>query len=195
MRASLDEGHRVTLERVSTMADGIAPKTCSDLTLAHVQSYVDDVVTVSEEEISRAVLLFLERGKGVVEPAGAVSLAAILSDRVPGPKRGEAVALLSGGNVDPLLLIKLIHYGLTVAGRYLMLRITLPDHPGSLAGLTKAIADLNVNVIDVEHHRAGLTLRPNEVGVLVTMETRDAAHGAEVVTALGEAGFLAELVN
>ncbi len=197
MRASLDKGHRVTLDRVSTMADGIAPKSCSDLTLAHVQAYVDDVVTVSEEEISRAVLLCLERGKGVVEPAGAVSLAAILSDRIPGRNRsgGAAVALLSGGNVDPLLLVKVIHYGLTVAGRYLMLRIMLPDHPGSLAALTRAIADLGVNVIDVEHHRAGLTLGPDEVGVLVTLETRDAGHRTQVVTDLASAGYRVEPVN
>lgn len=199
MRASLDQGRRVTLDHVSTMADGIAPKSCSDLTIAHVQAYVDDVVTVTEEEISRAVLLCLERGKGVVEPAGAVSLAAILSDRIPGRgrggARGDAVALLSGGNVDPLLLVKLIHYGLTVAGRFLMLRVMLPDHPGSLAELTRTIADLRVNVIDVEHHRAGLTLGPNEVSVLVTMETRDATHRGEVVAALAQAGFRVELVG
>jgi threonine dehydratase len=195
MRASLDKGHRVTLDHVSTMADGIASKTCSELTMAHVQAYVDDVVTVTEEEISRAVLLCLERGKGVVEPAGAVSLAAILSDRIPGRGRGDAVALLSGGNVDPLLLIKLIHYGLTVAGRYLLLRIVLPDHPGSLAGLTRAIADLNVNVIGVEHHREGLTLGVNQVGVLVTLETRDPAHQRELVAALLLAGFQVEPVG
>src|SRR5439155_20275436 len=156
MRASLDAGHCAVLDRIVTMADGIATRSPSDLTLAHVRAYVDDVVTVTEEEISQALLLLLERAKAVVEPAGAVSLAAVLAGKVAGS--GPAAVVLSGGNVDSLLLIKLIDHGLSAAGRYLVLRIVLDDRPGTLAALTTSVADMGLNVLSVEHHRAGLDL-------------------------------------
>jgi threonine dehydratase len=190
MVASLAAGHPVPLPSVRTMADGIAVRCPSDLTLAHVRAYVDEVVTVTEEELSAALLLLLERAKSVVEPAGAATLAAILAGRVGG--KGTAVALLSGGNVDPLLLIKLIDHGLSAAGRYLQLRILLDDRPGSLAGLTQAVAELGLNVLEVEHHREGLALALDEVEVLLTLETRDPLHHAEIVDALRERGFRAE---
>jgi threonine dehydratase len=193
MKASLAAGHCVPLDRVSTIADGIALKSTCDLTLAHVQAYVDDVVTVDEEEISRAMLLLLERAKAVVEPAGAVSLAAILAGKVPGS--GPAVAVLSGGNVDPLLLIKLIDHGLSAAGRYLLLRIIIDDRPGALAGLTAALATMGLNVLEVEHHRSGLTLAVDEVEVIITLETRDPEHRDEVVTGLRTAGYRVELLR
>jgi threonine dehydratase len=189
MVASLAAGRPVALDKVSTMADGIALKAPSALTLAHVTALVDDVVTVSEEEISRAVLLLLERAKAVVEPAGAVGLAALLAGRVEG--EGPAVALLSGGNVDPLLLIKLIEHGLSAAGRYLRLRIVLPDRPGSLAAVTSAVADLGLNVLEVEHHRAGVHLGVDEVEVLFTVETRDPDHRQQVIDDLRAKGFRA----
>ena len=132
------------------------------------------MVTVDEEEISRAMLLLLERVKAVVEPAGAVGLAAILAGKVLGT--GPAVAVLSGGNVDPLLLIKLIDHGLSAAGRYLVLRIVVDDRPGALAGLTAALAAMGLNVLDVEHHRSGLALGIDEVEVIVTLETRGPEH-------------------
>ncbi len=191
MRASLDAGRCVTLDSVATMADGIAVRRVSDLTLAHTQAYVDDVVTVTEEEISRALLLLVERAKVVVEPAGAVALAAILAGRVPGT--GPAVAVLSGGNVDPLVLTKVIDHGLSAAGRYLLLRIVLSDRPGALAALTDAVARMRLNVLSVEHHRAGLELGVDEVEVLLTVETRDPSHRHEVVRALREQGFDSEL--
>ncbi|HET9444343.1 MAG TPA: threonine ammonia-lyase [Acidimicrobiales bacterium] len=187
MRASLDAGRCVRLDRVATMADGIAVRSVSDLTLEHVAARVDDIVTVTEEEISRSILLLLERAKAVVEPAGAVALAAILAGRVPGT--GPALAVLSGGNVDPLLLLKLIDHGLSAAGRYLLLRVVLDDRPGALAGLTRAVADMGVNVLEVEHHRAGVHLGVTEVEVLLTVETRDRPHGADVVAGLLDAGF------
>lgn len=193
VRASLDAGRCVELDGVSTMADGIAVKSPSDLTLAHVQAYVDDVVTVTEEEISHALLLLLERAKAVVEPAGAVALAAILSGKVPGT--GPAVAVLSGGNVDPLLLIKLIDHGLSAAGRYLMLRLVVNDKPGALAALTAAVAELGLNVLEVEHHRAGVRVGIDEVEVMMTVETRDPDHREEVVGRLRQAGFTVELVR
>jgi threonine dehydratase len=193
MKASVAAGRSVPLERVATMADGIAVRSTCELTLAHTQAYVDDLVTVDEEEISRAMLLLLERAKAVVEPAGAVGLAAILAGRIPGT--GPVVAVLSGGNVDPLLLIKLIDHGLTAAGRYLMLRIVIDDRPGALAGLTAALATMGLNVLDVEHHRSGLTLAVDEVEVTITLETRDPSHRNEVVTDLQKAGYRVELIR
>ena len=191
MKASITEGRVVTIDRPTTMADGIAVRAPSELTLAHARAYVDDVVTVTEEEISRALLLLLERAKAVVEPAGAVALAALLAGKVDGD--GPAVAVLSGGNVDPLLLIKLIEHGLSAAGRYLRLRIVLPDRPGSLASTTSAVASLGLNVLAVEHHRAGVHLGVDEVEVLFTVETRDPDHRQEIVDALRSKGIDARI--
>jgi threonine dehydratase len=193
MRAAVTAGRPVALERVSTMADGIALKSVCELTLAAVKAYVDDVVVVTEEEISRALLLLIERSKAVVEPAGAVGLAAILAGKVPG--RGPALAVLSGGNVDPLLLMKLIDHGLSAAGRYLLLRIVLGDQPGALAALTAAVARMGLNVLEVEHHRAGLRLGVDEVEVLLTLETRDPEHRHDIVAGLQANGFRVELVR
>lgn len=192
LRAALDAGACVPVA-LATMADGIAVKSASDLTLAHVQAFVADMVAVGEEEISAAVLVLLERAKAVVEPAGAVSLAAILNGSIVGD--GPVVAVLSGGNVDPQLLIKLIDHGLSVSGRYLVLRIVLPDRPGALAALTADLARLGLNVLDVEHHRAGVILQLEQVEVRVTVETRNPAHRDEVVAALAGAGHQVELVR
>jgi threonine dehydratase len=191
--ASLAAGRAVTLDHIHTMADGIAVKSTSDLVLEHVSRYVDDVVTVDEEEIARAVLLLLERGKAVVEPAGAVGLAAILSGKVGGD--GPAVAVLSGGNVDPLLLIKMIDHGLSAAGRYLVFRAVLDDRPGALAGLTATLAGMGLNVLQVAHHRSGLELGIHEVDVQMTVETRGPEHRGAVVDALKEAGYRVEPVG
>ncbi len=186
---ALAAGHPVTLTRLATMADGIAVARCSDLTLAHAQAYVDQIVTVDEEEISQAMLLLVERAKAVVEPSGAASLAAILAGRIPG--NGPVVAVLSGGNIDPLLLTKLIEHGLSAAGRYLTLRVVMADRVGALAGLTGELARLGLNVLDVEHHRSGRPLAVAEVEVQVTVETRDLAHHYEIVEALTAAGYRA----
>lgn len=193
MSASLREGRCVRLDAVATMADGIAIKGPSPLTLAHVQAYVDDIVTVEEDDISTAVVLLLERAKAVVEPAGAVSLAALLTGRIPG--NGLAVAILSGGNVDPLLLLKLIDHGLSAAGRYLVLRILLDDRPGTLAGLTTVIAAKGLNVLSVDHHRSGLALGIDQVEVIITLETRDPEHREHVVDDLRAAGYRVEQLS
>jgi threonine dehydratase len=193
MLAAMDAKRAVTVGGVSTMADGIAVKSVCELTLSHVQAFVDQVVTVDEEQISRAVLLLLERAKAVVEPAGAVALAALLSGKVPGT--GAAAAVLSGGNVDPLLLTKLIDHGLSAAGRYLRLRIILQDHPGALAGVTAAVARLGLNVLDVEHHRSGVALGVDEVEVAFTLETRDPEHREEVVASIRKLGYRVELLG
>ena len=187
MRSSLDHGELVRLDQISTIADGIAVKGPSELTLAHVKERVDDIVTVTDDEISRAMILLLERVKAVVEPAGAASLAAVLSGAIPGD--GPVVVLVSGGNVDPILLIRLIEHGLTAAGRFLVLRIVVVDHPGELAHLTEVVARLGLNVLDVEHHRVGLKLGVDKVAVMMTLETRDLSHRDEAVRALRDSGF------
>lgn len=193
MVASLEAGRCVALDAVHTMADGIALKQPCDLTLTHVRAFVDEVVTVTEEEISRALLLLLERSKAVVEPAGAVALAAVLAGRIPGT--GPVAVVLSGGNVDPLLLIKLIEHGLSAAGRYVVVRVVVEDRPGSLAALTETLAEHELNILAVEHHRAGLDLRLDEVEVVVTLETRDPAHRDEVVGWLESRGYGVSLVR
>ena len=189
MTASLAAGHAVTLDRIDTMADGIAVKRVSDLTLAHVAAFVDDVVTVSEEDLSRALLLLLERTKSVVEPAGAAPLAAALAGKLPDSDGDAACLVLSGGNIDPTLLIRVIRHGLTAAGRYLILRIALHDQPGELHRLTGVLAELGLNVVDIEHHRSGVHLAVDEVEVHMTLETRDPTHRAEVLDALNAAGY------
>ena len=193
MQAALAARQPVVLERVATMADGIAVRCVSELTLAHALAYVDEVVTVTEEEISGALLLLLERAKAVVEPSGAVGLAAVLAGKVPG--RGPVCCILSGGNVDPLLLMKLIQHGLSVAGRYLVLRVVISDRPGQLARLTSRLAELGLNVLDVEHHRTGLRVALDEVEVLLTLETRGAVHGSEIAAALAADGARVEVVG
>jgi threonine dehydratase len=189
MRAALDTGSVVTLPSVTTMADGTAVRACSELTLAHARAVVDDVVLVTEEATSSALLLLIERAKWVVEPAGALALAAVLSGRVPGT--GPVAVVCSGGNVDPLLLTKLVEHGLSAAGRYLRLRVVLGDRPGALARLLGVIAASNANVLEVSHHRAGVRLDVTEVEVLLVVETRSPAHREEVLAAVADAGYAA----
>jgi threonine dehydratase len=189
--AALKAGRVVELPSVETMADGIAVRGVSELTYQHARELVDDVVTVDEEQISRAVLVLLERCKWVVEPAGAASLAALLAGAVPGD--GPVVLLLSGGNVDPLLLTRLVEHGLTSAGRYLMVRVVLADKPGALAFLTAAVGKLGLNMLTVEHRRGGAPVGVNEVEVILTLETRDPSHRDQVVPALQGQGFRAEV--
>jgi threonine dehydratase len=166
----------------ATMADGIAVR--STLFLDH------DIVHVSEEDISRAVLLLLERAKSVVEPAGAVGLAALLAGAVPGD--GPALVVLSGGNVDPMLLTRIVDHGLSAAGRYLVLTVVLADRPGQLASLSATIAALNANVLSIEHHRTGIRLGFGDALVRLTLETRDRDHGQELVAGMRDAGFTVE---
>ncbi|MCU1452938.1 MAG: threonine dehydratase [Acidimicrobiales bacterium] len=193
MAASLARGTPQVLEAVRTIADGIAVKSPSPLTLAHAAAFVDEMVTVTDAEIARALVLLLERSKMVVEPAGVVGLAALLAGKVPGA--GPAVAILSGGNVDPLVLSRLIEHGLTATGRYLRLRIVVPDRPGALARVTSEVARLGLNVLSVQHQREGSVVGVDEVEVLLTLETRDPEHRLEVVDTLRAAGFQVELVD
>jgi threonine dehydratase len=193
MVTSLAAGRPQPLDRVDTIADGIAVGAPSELTLAHTRAHVDEVITVSDEDISRALILLLERTKAVVEPAGVVGLAAVLGGMADG--HGQAVVVLSGGNVDPRMLMKLIEHGLSAAGRYLRLRVVVDDRPGALARLTGAIAELGLNVLDVEHHRAGVAVGVDEVEVLLTLETRDPDHRLAVVDRLRADGFRVDLIG
>ncbi len=188
--AALAAGRVVELPSADTMADGIAVRRVSELTLAHARQLADDVVAVDEERISQAVLLLLERCKWVVEPAGAASLAALLAGLVPGT--GPVVLVLSGGNVDPLLLTRLVEHGLTAAGRYVTLRVVLADKPGALASLTTSVSQLGLNLLTVEHRRSGANVGVNEAEVLLTLETRGPEHRDAAVPALQAQGFRVE---
>lgn len=176
----------VALEKMTTMADGIAVGKPGDVPFAVIEKYVDDIVTVSEESISQALILLLERSKQVIEPAGAVSVAALLEHKNLG--KTPLVATLSGGNVDPLLLLRVIRHGMASIGRYLAMSITIPDRPGSLAALLSEIATLNASVVEVEHERERGDIRVDEVEVLVVLETRGQSHCEEIVQAIRDSG-------
>ncbi|MCV2489540.1 threonine ammonia-lyase [Geodermatophilus sp. YIM 151500] len=184
---SLAAGRPVPLTGMSTMADGIAVAAPGDLTLAHVRAQVDEVRTVSEEDLSRALLFCLERAKLVVEPAGVAAVAAVLAD--PAAFAPPVVAVVSGGNIDPVLLLKVVQHGMAAAGRYLSLRLRVPDRPGSLAAVLTELAAVGANVLEVEHERTGTRLDVGEVEVFVVVETRGPEHAEDVVAALRRAGY------
>jgi threonine dehydratase len=165
-----------------TIADGIAVKHPGSLTMAIIDDLVDDVVHVEDEEIAEAITLLLERAKLVVEGAGAASVAALLRDRVGG--NSNACALLSGGNIDPTLLISVMRHGLTLAGRYLVIRTRIPDRPGALVELLELVAAERGNVVSVEHHREGMAIHVAETEVELTVVTRNEDHCQALCSAL-----------
>jgi threonine dehydratase len=187
MRASLDLGAPVRLDSFTTIADGIAIGRPGDLTYAHVSKLVDDVVTVSEEDIARAMVLLIERAKLVVEPAGAVAVAALQAGAVT--VATPAVAVLSGGNIDPLLMMRVIERGLVAAGRYLRFVVRCVDRPGSLAAVLALIGQHGANIDDVSHRRHDPRLRLGEVEVELSVETRGAEHSDRLVQALRAGGY------
>ena len=184
---SLREGHPVALAAMNTMADGIAVACPGQVPFVEVAEYVDDVLTVSEESISRALVMLLERAKLVVEPAGAVGVAAVM-DR-PDAFATPVVSVLSGGNVDPLLLAKVIRHGMTSAGRYLNVSVRIPDRPGGLARLLGELAEQRANVLEVVHERTASALSVDEVEVHVHLETRGPEHADAVLARLREHGY------
>ncbi len=184
---SLQAGHPVALERMATMADGIAVPSPAEITFEHVSGLVDDIVTVTEDDISRALLFAVERAKLVIEPAGAAALAGVLAD--PSAFEPPVVAVISGGNIDPLLLMRVIQHGMVAAGRYLSLRCAVPDQPGSLATLVSFIAERGANVIDVEHSRLSSRLSLGDVEIELRLETKGAQHAVQIVEALRSAGY------
>ena len=189
---SFRDGRRKSHHASSTIADGIAIQRPGRLTFSVIQKYVDDIVTVEEEAISQAQVMLIERSKLVVEGAGAVGLAALLSGRVRAEGR-KAVVLLSGGNVDINLLAKIIHHGLSTAGRYLILRTRLQDRSGQLFRLLSRLAEKKVNIINIQHRRERLGLPLGQAEVELILETRDITHCREVVEHLSQYGYEVEV--
>jgi threonine dehydratase len=173
---------------MTTMADGIAVGRPGDVPFRAIQQHVDEVRTVSEESMSRALLMLLERAKLVVEPAGAVAVAALLDD--PKSFTTPTVVVLSGGNIDPLLMMRVIRHGMAAAGRYLYFRATIPDVPGGLARLLHELAVVEANVLDVVHERTSASLHLDEVEVQLQLETRGAEHARRVLDHLASCGYV-----
>jgi threonine dehydratase len=185
--ASIAAGHPVALDHMATMADGIAVGCPGQVPFALVRELVDEVVTVTEESLSRALLLCLERHKLVVEPAGAAGVAALLDD--PRAFEPPVVVVLSGGNIDPLLLMRVLRHGLAVAGRFLSFRVRIPDRPGALVQLLSEVAAAGASVVEVEHMRTDPRLRVDEVEVRLQLETRGEEHCDQVLARLRGAGY------
>jgi threonine dehydratase len=194
--ASLKAGHPIALTSMSTMADGIAIGLPGSVPFDHVQGWVDDVVTVSEDALSRALVLCIERAKLIVEPAGAAAVAALMTHSADElGLTGSVCAVLSGGNIDPLLLTHVITHGLRAGGRYLAVRVTISDKPGGLTGVLGVVRDAGASVVDVVHSRTGGRLGLEEVDVMLTVETRGPDHRGSVLDALGAAGYAVHVEN
>ena len=184
---SLAAGTPVAVDSMQTMADGIAVGRPGPVPFEVVSNLVEDMVTVSEAALSRAVVFLLERAKVVAEPAGAAAVARLLEG--PGPLEGPVVAVVSGGNIDPLLLLRIVRHGLTAGGRFLQVTVRVPDRPGSLARLLADLAATTANVVEVNHVRTDSGLAVDEVEIAVDLETRGTAHREEVLRALRSAGY------
>jgi threonine dehydratase len=187
---SLEKGAPVTLTHLSTICDGIAANSPGDLTLAHVKEFVDEVTTVSDEAIAEALVFAAERMKLVLEPAAAAGIAALL--------QGEAlisppvVILVSGGNIDPLLLLRVIRFGLSASGRYFAFHTRIADRPGELHRLLGLIAEAGANIVGVEHRREGVRVHLGEVDVALQVETRGPEHIKSLIDRLGQQGYALE---
>ena len=189
-KAALAAGKVVDIEPKSTIADGIAVKKPGALTFETVKRYVDEVVTVDEEEIANAILLLLEREKTVVEGAGAVPLAALVNGKIPMAKGKRVCLVLSGGNIDMNVISRIIERGLVKEGRLVRLAVNVPDRPGSLARFTTALAEQGANVVEIYHNRAfakGMAL--GDVQVECTLETRGREHIDELIATLEKKGY------
>ena len=184
---SLAAGEPTDIAIGSTIADGIAVARPGTLNFAIIRDAVDEVVTVEEDDIAQAMLVLLERAKLVVEPAGAVGVAAVMQGKVSA--QGTTVVILSGGNIDPLIMERVISHGLAAGERYLKLRIPLPDRPGQLARTSEIVASQNANVVEVLHTRHGTGLQISQVELELHIETRGPEHADQVLGALREAGY------
>ena len=187
--ASIAAHRPIGARSANTICDGIAVKRPGDFTLPLVERFVDDVVTVSEDQAAQAMVLLLERSKVVVEGAGAVAVAALVHGLVAAPREGEVCAVLSGGNVDASLLAECIRLGETAAGRRIVLSTVVPDRPGALAGLLRVVAEHGANVVDVEHLRDGVDLHVRETAIQLVLQTVGPEHDAEILAAVEAEGF------
>ncbi len=193
MKAAVAEGKPVTLQSAKTIADGIAVRRAGERTLPLVQKYVDDIVTVEEEEIANAILLLLEREKTLAEGAGAAAIAAVLNRKLP--LQGKRIAVLvCGGNIDVTLLSRIIERGLVKDGRLVRLRVHLPDYPGALHRLTGILADHRANIVETAYDRAYHGVNLGDTAIDITMETRGPDHIAELLGALSSAGYTHERI-
>jgi threonine dehydratase len=182
--------HRpVGARSANTICDGIAVKRPGDFTLPIVERHVDEVVTVSDDQVAEAMVLLLERSKLVVEGAGAVAVAALMHGRIDVGEAGVVCAVLSGGNVDASLLSECIRLGETAAGRRMVLSTVVPDRPGALAGLLRVVADCGANVVDVEHLRDGIDLHVRETAIKLVLQTRGTENNLELLNAARAEGF------
>jgi threonine dehydratase len=188
MLQAVEAGKPVTLDPANTIADGIAVKRAGDLTLEHVRRYVDEIVTVSEEEIASAILYLLEREKAVVEGAGAVGVAALMQRKIHGLEGKRVVAIVSGGNIDVNLVARVIERGLVKDGRLVRISVALQDKPGQLARVSSIVANQRANVIEVHHTRA-FSYRFGDTTLQLTLETRGPEHVEEILRALRERGY------
>jgi threonine dehydratase len=188
MLAAVEAHHPVTIDRATTIADGIAVRRAGSLTLPVVERYVDQIVTVDEDEIAEAVLVLLEREKTLAEGAGATALAALLQHKTTLEGAHTAV-LVCGGNIDVTLLARIIERGMVQDGRLIRLRITLLDKPGALAELTRLIAAHRANIVDTLHNRAYYGVNLGDTVIDITMETRGREHVAELLEALTSANY------
>ena len=184
---SLQSGEPTVITTTPTIADGIAVAKPGLLNFDFVREYVDEVVTVTDDEAAKALLVLIERAKLVVEPAGAVGVAALLSGQIA--NTGTTVFILSGGNIDPLMMERVISNGLAASERYLRLRIPLPDRPGQLARTSAIIAEQNANVVEVLHSRHGSGMQISHVELELHIETRGPEHADRVLAALRAEGY------
>jgi len=190
---SLAEGKPITREQMNTMADGIAIARPGDVPFELVQEFVDEFRTVTEDELSRAVLMLLERAKLVVEPSGAAATAAVMN--APHDFEPPVAITISGGNVDSLVLLRIIRHGMAAAGRYLSISVHTPDFPGSLAGLLEVLKQHKANVVDVFHDRTDPRVSIGDVRIDIQMETRSAEQRDRILAALTEAGYQVEVLD
>ena len=188
MEAAVKEHHPVTLDPATTIADGIAVRRAGDLTLPLVERYVDEIVTVDEDEIAAAILMLLEREKTLAEGAGAAPLAALLQRRTS-LKGARTAVLVAGGNIDVTLLSRIIERGMVQDGRLIRLRIYLLDRPGALHELTRLIAEHRANIVDTLHNRAYYGVNLGDTAIDVTLETRGREHVEEILAALTAQGY------
>jgi len=189
MREAVAAGHPVTLPAGTTIADGIAVRRAGDVTFPMVEKYVDEIVTVDEDEIASAILTLLEREKTLAEGAGATALAALLQQRTSIPNGAKTVVLVGGGNIDVTLLSRIIERGLVQDGRLIRLRIYLLDRPGALLDLTGIIASHRVNIVDTLYNRAYYGVNLGDTSIDITMETRGPEQLAELLEALTSSGY------
>lgn len=193
MKVAVAEGKPVTLAAAVTIADGIAVRRAGERTLPLVQKYVDEIVTVEEEEVANAILLLLEREKTLAEGAGAAAVAALVNHRIE--LSGKRVAaIVGGGNIDVTLLARIIERGLVKDGRLVRLRVHLPDYPGALHRLTGILAEHRANLVETSYDRAYHGVNLGDTAIDITMETRGPEHIAELIAALGAAGYVHERI-